>query len=298
MKILICICLALPIMAQQQVELWPDNPPDQRQSDETEHQSRNAHLLWIQNVQQPTLEVYVPANGNATGEAILIFPGGGYHGLAYDWEGTDVAKWCNANGVAGLVVKYRLPVSPSLTKPHLAPLQDAQRAMRLARQMADSLGWTKIGVMGFSAGGHLASTLSTRYDYPCYSARDEADKHSAKPDFSILVYPVITFGEKRHSGSMHALIGEEPTEDQRRFFSNELHVNSATPPTILIHAADDEGVPMENSMKYFQALKDASVYSELHIYPFGGHGFSFAHEKGYLSQWPDQVMEFVKTLPK
>jgi acetyl esterase/lipase len=256
-------------------------------------------IIRIGNVQIPTIEVYLPAKQIATGQAVVIFPGGGYGILAYDWEGTDFAKWLNSQGIAGIVVKYRLPKSASLTDPKEVPLMDAQRAMRLVRQ--NSSGWnidpSKIGIMGFSAGGHLASTLSTQYDHQVERNMDEIDALSARPDFSILVYPVITFVNPAiHSGSMKALLGENQTEELKKRFSAELNVTEETPPAFIVHAGDDTGVPVENSLLYYTALRAKGVPASLHVYPNGGHGFAFGLGKGPVENWRNVLLAWIKAL--
>lgn len=269
------------------IPLWEGTPPLQKEMDLEETSVREG-ILRIANVQNPTIEVYLPTRQIATGKAVLIFPGGGYGILAYDWEGTDFAKWLNAQGIAGIVVKYRLPKSESLTDPKEVPLLDAQRAMRLARHHAAewSIDPAQIGVMGFSAGGHLASTVSTQYKHEVDRPKDAIDALSARPDFSILVYPVISFRDaSAHSGSRNALIGENASQELVDRFSGELNVNAETPPTFLVHAQDDAGVPIENSFLYYKALHQNKVKASLHIYPTGSHGFGFGLGKGSLDGW-------------
>ena len=275
--------------------LWPsDAVPNRIESDEVEILEKDA-IQRISYVQYPQIEVYLPSEANSTGKAMLIFPGGGYHILAYDWEGSDIAKFLNSKGIAGIVVKYRLPVSKSLVNNQFVPIQDAQRAMRLTRYMAKT--WNiadkKIGIIGFSAGGHLASTLGTHFDDEVYKYVDGADLLSARPDFMALVYPVISFSaSSAHSGSKKALLGDEPDSESIKYFSNELQVTENTPPTILFHAADDKGVPPENSLLFFQALNQKGVPAELHIYPEGGHGFSLATKNQSLSRWTQHLYEW------
>lgn len=275
--------------------LWPGNPPLQNASDLKEEATQQG-ILRIANVQTPTIEVYLPTKQIATGEAVVIFPGGGYGILAYDWEGTDFAKWLNAKGIAGIVVKYRLPISKSLTDAKEVPLMDAQRAIRLVRKNAEA--WnidpTKVGVMGFSAGGHLASTLSTQYNHEVNRPKDEIDAIAARPDFSILVYPVISFRDAAvHSGSRKNLVGEHASQELMDRFSGELNVNAQTPPTFLVHAQDDKGVPIENSLLYYQALHKHGVKASLHIYPTGGHGFGFGLGKGAVESWREVLLTWM-----
>lgn len=276
--------------------LWPaDAVPNRIDSHEEEVLEKGA-IQRISYVQYPQIEVYLPSEANSTGRAMLIFPGGGYQILAYDWEGSDIAKFLNSKGIAGIVVKYRLPISKSLKNNQFVPLQDAQRAMRLVRYMAKT--WNiddkKIGIIGFSAGGHLASTLGTHFDDEVYKDVDGADLLSARPDFMALVYPVISFSASSvHSGSKKALLGDEPDSESITYFSNELQVTENTPPTILFHAADDKTVPPENSLLFFQALNQKGVPAELHIYPEGGHGFSLATKNRSLSRWTQHLHEWM-----
>jgi acetyl esterase/lipase len=291
--------MIFPIQAQNMtLPLWNGSPPLQKEMDLKEKVVSEG-IVRIGNVQIPTIEVYLPAKQIATGQAVVIFPGGGYSILAYDWEGTDFAKWLNSQGIAGIVVKYRLPKSASLTDPKEVPLMDAQRAIRLVRQNASdwNIAPSKVGVMGFSAGGHLASTLSTQYSHTVDRTMDAADALSARPDFSILVYPVITFVSPAiHSGSMKALLGENQTEELKKRFSAELNVTAETPPTFLVHAGDDTGVPVENSLLYYAALRAKGVAASLHVYPEGGHGFAFGMGKGPVENWRDVLLDWIKAL--
>ncbi len=287
------------LLAQDTIlPLWPGDIPNRIASDEKEVREYN-DILRISKVQEPTIEVYLPAKANATGKAMLIFPGGGYRILAYDWEGTDIAKLLNSKGIAGIVVKYRLPASESLVEKDKVPLIDAQRAIRMVRNKAHE--WhidpNKIGIMGFSAGGHLASTLGTHFNEKVYEKQDSIDTVSARPDFMALVYPVISFSETvMHSGSKKALLGEDPGPEMVKHYSNELQVTDDTPPTILFHAADDAGVLPDNSLLFFQALRNHNIPAALHIYPKGGHGFSLATGDPYLRGWTDRLIEWVEQL--
>ena len=276
--------------------LWPNGVPNQNTSEEVENKMYR-DILRISNVQNPTLEVFLPAKKTATGQAVVICPGGGYSILAYDWEGIDIAKWYNAQGIAAVVLKYRLPKSSSLVKPEIAPLQDAQRAIRLVRHHAKK--WNvdsdQIGVMGFSAGGHLASTLGTHYDENVLGdSKDPIDSLSARPDFMVLIYPVITFDKKYyHGGSKNNLIGKNASQELIDHYSNDLQVSSQTPTTFLLHTTDDKAVPVENSLLFYQALERNGVAVEMHIYPEGGHGFGLGIGHGHLQQWPDRLKQWL-----
>jgi len=293
----ILIAWSLSCLGQNQiVPLWEGDPPNYKETGEVTIWD-TSDIVRVRLVQKPDIAVFLPSKKNATGEAVVVCPGGGYGILAYDWEGSDIARWLNSEGIAAFVLKYRLPGSKSNIVPHKSPLMDAQRAMRMVRAHADQ--WNidpgKIGIMGFSAGGHLASTLSTHYDAGDPSSADPIEQQSCRPDFSVLLYPVISFtGEFSHSGSRSSLLGEEADPELVRYYSNELQVNENTPPAILIHSDDDTAVPVENSLVYYKALRANQVSSELHIYPFGGHGYSLAIGQGHLSTWPDRVIEWIK----
>lgn len=269
------------------INLWPEGKIPLRINNTIQEESISTDIIRIGKVQIPQIEVYLPNKKSATGQGVIICPGGGYSILAYDWEGADVAKLLNANGIAAFVLKYRLPDSLSSTAPNQVPLIDAKQAMRLVREKASE--WNilpnKIGIMGFSAGGHLAATLSTHFE------------KDTRPDFSILIYPVISMDKNiTHMGSRTNLIGKNPTDAMIKLYSNELHVTGKTPPSFLIHATDDDGVPVENSLLYYQALKKNKVPAEMHIYPFGGHGFGLANGNKSLDSWPRLMINWLKGL--
>ena len=267
--------------------LWAGKIPNHKSSDLKEKRDTNG-IIRISYVQDPDISVYLPSKSNSTGQAIVVCPGGGYKILAYDWEGSDIAKWLNSIGVAGIVLKYRLPEPGSNIVPYKSPLLDAHRAIRLTRYNAEkwNIDPAKIGIMGFSAGGHLASTAGTHYDPGNDKSSDPVDKISSRPDFIILGYPVISFNDSiAHQGSKTNLLCNLLTPDLEREFSNELHVTNDTPPTFLFHAADDKGVLPANSIAFYSALLRNDVLSELLILPEGGHGFSLAIGKPHLNIW-------------
>lgn len=278
--------------------LWEGTPPLQKDMG-LEEKTVEEGIIRIENVQIPQIEVFLPSKQMRTGQAVVIFPGGGYHILAYDWEGRDFAKWLNTQGIVGIVVKYRLPDSKSLTDAKEVPLLDAQRAVRLVRHHAEE--WkidpARVGVMGFSAGGHLASTVSTQYAHEVDRQKDAVDGLSARPDFSILAYPVISFRDaSAHSGSRKNLLGENASQELIDRFSGELNVTAETPPTFLVHAQDDGGVPIENSFLYYKALNANKVPASLHIYPKGGHGFGFGLGKGPVDGWRAVLLDWMETV--
>ena len=277
------------------IYLWGTEIPNSQKSSEDEVVEKE-DVVRISFVQKPTLEVYLPTKRHATGQAVIICPGGGYRYLAYDWEGTDIAKWFNSKGITAFVLKYRLPNSKSIKVSHEAPLQDAQRAVRLVRSQSDKWGIdpNKIGIMGFSAGGHLASTLGTQFDKPNNFKESSIDTISARPDFMVLIYPVVTMQSNyTHNGSKLNLLGKNPANELLNQYSNELQVTENTPPTFIVHSQDDKSVPVENSLNLYKALKDKSVKTEMHLYPEGGHGFSLALNKGHLQTWTDRLYDWL-----
>ena len=303
-KSFLIILLTISINAMSQdvtLPLWPAGKvPNYQKTDEKE-QSEVNEILRISKVQEPDIKVFLPTKRIATGQAVVICPGGGYAILAYDLEGTEVAKWLNSKGVAAIVLKYRLPNSKSNVVPHLTPLMDAKRAIRLVRHHAKewNINSNKVGVMGFSAGGHLASTLGTHFDNGDKDAKDEVDRLSSRPDFMVLMYPVITMKETyMHAGSRNNLIGEKPSAELANLYSNDLQVTPNTPPTFIVHATDDGAVPVENSLSFYKALVNNKVLAEMHIYPYGGHGFGLATGKGYLETWTDRCIDWLRYINK
>ncbi len=236
---------------------------------------------------RPTITPWLPPTGRANGTAVVVFPGGGYSHLSTDREGAQMARWLNERGVTAFVVRYRL--GPRYHHP--AMLQDAQRAVRLVRARAAE--WTldpqRIGVLGFSAGGHAASSAGTHFDAGAASGADPVARASSRPDFMVLVYPVITMDPRlTHAGSRRNLLGERPTPELERLLSNELQVTGDTPPTLLIASSDDATVPVENSLLMYQALRSARVPAELHVFETGRHGFALAPGDPSLSSWLTQ----------
>jgi acetyl esterase/lipase len=233
---------------------------------------------------RPTLTIYRAARG-ANGTGVVVAPGGGYGALAMDHEGRQVAAYFNAMGVSAFVLKYRL----GPTYRHPIELGDAQRAIRLVRTRAQEFGVlpARIGMMGFSAGGHLTATAGTHFDGGKPDAADAIDRAGSRPDFLILGYPVITFESSvTHAGSVRNLLGEKPDPKLVELLSNELHVTSETPPTFLFHTTADTGVPAENSVRFYMALKKAKVPTEMHIFENGPHGVGLALGDPALSAWP------------
>jgi acetyl esterase/lipase len=234
---------------------------------------------------QPELTPYLPPEGRANGTAIVIFPGGGYQHLSMEKEGSDIANWLAGTGVTTFVVRYRL--GPQYHHPTM--LTDAQRAIRIVRTRASEWGIDahRVGIIGFSAGGHLASSAGTHFDAGAASSGDVIERASSRPDFMMLIYPVITMrGDSlTHHGSRVNLLGENPDPALVRLMSSELQVTRETPPAFIIHSTDDKTVPVENSLMMYQALRTAAVPVEMHIFEYGGHGFGLAPNDRVLSTW-------------
>ncbi|MCK8492314.1 alpha/beta hydrolase [Spirosoma sp. RP8] len=284
---LLTMLLTQTAHSQEVIKLWPDGAiPNAIAGAQIEEKSDpgNDGIMRISNVSVPTLTAYLPAKNNATGTAVMICPGGGYSILASGHEGVDIAKWFNEMGITAFVLKYRLPNEAIMTNQQEVPLLDAMQGMTLIRQNATkyNIDPNKIGVMGFSAGGHLASTLATHYH------RGPKANEVAKPNFAILMYPVITLGEKAHTGSRDKLLGKLNTSaEMLAYYSNELQVSNQTPPTFLVHSEDDKAVPVENSISYYLACLKNNVPVEMHLYPTGGHGYGLRTAKfGSLNTWP------------
>ena len=251
----------------------------------------SANGSWIKKVSRPVIQVYLPAGAKATGASVVVFPGGAYAGLTFDFEGTQQANYFIDHGVAAFVVKYRIPDDRTMVDKSMGPLQDAQQAMRFARLHAAqwNLDPGRIGAIGYSAGGHVASTLATHFDK---SYVDNPEHVDLRPDFLMLVYPVISMEANiTHMDSRRALLGNEPSESQVRFFSNELHVTKDTPPTLLLHAADDRLVDVDNSVVFFEALRHAGVPVETRLFQKGQHGFFLLPR----DRWQGAIMDWLAT---
>lgn len=238
----------------------------------------------------PTLTPFFPKE-KATGAAVIVCPGGGYNHLA-DHEGRPVAEWLNSLGITAFVLKYRL--GPRYQHP--APLLDAARAVRMVRARADEwkLDPKRIGVLGFSAGGHVASTIGTHFDEGNASVDDPIDRVSSRPDLLVLIYPVITMRGFTHAGSKRMLLGENPSSDLVALLSNDEHVSKRTPPTFLVHTANDPAVPVENSLHFAEALRKAGVPFELHVFERGPHGFGLGGNNPVLLSWPARCADWLR----
>ncbi|MFO7620600.1 MAG: alpha/beta hydrolase [Bacteroidales bacterium] len=278
------------------VKLWPEGIPGSVADAEYVENitTTEGRITRCERVTDPDLTVFLPPAEKANGTAVLICPGGGYSVLAFDHEGNAIAQWLNEQGIAGIILKYRLPSDRIMKDKSSGPLQDAQEAMRTIRRNAKK--WNidpdKTGVIGFSAGGHLASTLSTHYAERVYDVKDNI---SARPDFSLLIYPVISFDAAfTHMGSRNNLIGPDPGEEKVKHFSNELQITPDTPPAFLIHSADDKAVPVRNSISYFNGMQKYGIISEMHVFQKGGHGYGLAPKGGTESSWPELCIRWMK----
>jgi len=241
----------------------------------------------------PTITPYLPEDRTAISAAIIVCPGGGYGGLAMDHEGKQVGEWLSREGIAAFVLRYRH--GPEYGHP--IPLTDIQRAIRTVRAQASQ--WKidpeRIGILGFSAGGHLVATASTKFDSGDPASSDSIENQSSRPDFAILGYPVITMRDPHtHLGSRKNLLGSETSEEQRDALSAELHVTANTPPSFLIHTTDDRVVPVENSLLYYQALLDANVSAEIHIFQKGSHGLGLAPDMPDFGAWPSLCIRWLQ----
>ena len=239
----------------------------------TPDQESTGNFGSVTNVTRPTIQVYLPAKAKATGASILVFPGGGYSGVSMTMEGAAMAEFLQDHGIAAFIVKYRLPSDLTMADKSIGPLQDAQQALLLVRKHAKewNLDPSRVGAMGFSAGGHLVSTLATHFNKAYVN---NPDGISLRPDFTILVYPVISMDPRiTHFGSRTALLGPNPTDEQVKLFSNELQVTNDTPPALILQAADDHLVDVDNSIAYFEALHHHDVPVDMRIFRKGDHGF-------------------------
>jgi acetyl esterase/lipase len=239
----------------------------------------------------PTLTVYLPPKEKANGAAVIVCPGGGYGALVMNKEGFAIAEYFAKQGVAAFVLKYRLPDDKIMKDKSVGPLQDAQQAITLIRQNARqwNVDTTKVGIMGFSAGGHLASTAGTHFNHPVIAVKPRV---SVRPDFMILVYPVISMTDSLgHRGSRDNLLGKNPSSEKIQLFSNELQVTAQTPPAFLIHAGDDKVVDVDNSISFYEALRHKKIPSEMHIYPKGDHGFVL---KMPVEEWMNVCTKWMK----
>jgi acetyl esterase/lipase len=279
-------------IAQQVIPLYSGKIPNSKISINEEQKTANDLVDSVtRKVSVPTLSIFLPSKSQSRGSAVIICPGGGYGGLLTKREGSDVARALAKLGVTAFVLKYRLPDDGIMEDKSIGPLQDALQALKTVRQNADkwNIDLQKIGIMGFSAGGHLASSAGTHYDARIIENSENTD---LRPDFMVLINPVISFTDEiGHIGSRNNLLGKTPSVDKVNFFSNELHVNQTTPQTFLVHTADDTVVSPENSFRFYYALRKNKVNAELHIYSEGEHGFL---KKPVFEEWFGRAVNWMK----
>ena len=278
------------VQAQGFTPLWPEGKKPNNNGKKITDSIYNERT-W--KVATPGIYSFIVPKSDNTGTAVLICPGGGYERLSHIYNGFTFAKWFNSIGINVFVLIHRLPHQEDLEQPQIAPLQDAQRAIQIVRQNAKQ--WNidpgKVGIMGFSAGGHLASTASTHFDKEVI---DNPGHTSLRPDFSILIYPVISFTDSLgHIGSRSNLIGKNSSPEKIKEYSNELQVNANTPPAFLVHARDDKAVKYENSVQYYDALIKNKVPAELRLYDKGGHGFGMNNQTT-PDKWMDQLKAWLE----
>lgn len=288
--------ISMNVQSQTIIPLYPDEVPNAiAGADEEIKNVNNTGQVRYEKVSKPTLEIFLPEKKIANGTAVIIVPGGGYRIVSYSHEGTEIAKEFNKMGIAAFVLKYRLPSDKTMADKTIGPLQDAQQAIKTVRSRAKEwrLDTAKVGIIGFSAGGHLASTAGTHFGKPVIS---NPEKINLRPDFMILVYPVINLSDElMHKGSRDNLIGSSPTSELTKLYSNDLQVSPQTPPTMLIHAGDDKAVKVENSLRFYEALLKNNVSAEMHIYPRGGHGFGL-DPKRVADHWTDRIENWLNGL--
>jgi acetyl esterase/lipase len=287
---IVFLIIANMTKAQTVLPLYDGKIPNNINASAKEIDMGNGRVAGITN---PQLIVYLPSKADSNKAAVIICPGGSYSRLAMDHEGHEVAKTLNAHGIAAFVLKYRIPNDAVMTNKQIVPLQDAERAIQLIREKANewNINPNNIGIMGFSAGGHLASTLGTHFNEVVI---DNKNNIPLRPDFLILGYPVISFDKSiAHLDSRKNLIGQNPTPELVDHFSNELQVTPQTPITFIVHASDDGGVLVENSIRFYQALQKNKVPAEIHIYEKGGHGFGL-HNKTTTDEWFDRLIDWMK----
>ncbi|MBC7626738.1 alpha/beta hydrolase [Ferruginibacter sp.] len=283
----------LLLMCQTVIPLYKDSIPNSKPSKNEEKSEQSNGILIISKISIPTLSIYLPSKQNATGTAVVICPGGGYSIVAAGHEGADIAKTFTDMGVAAFVVKYRIPNIETMIDPEIGPLQDAQQAIKIVREGAKqwNVNSAKVGIMGFSAGGHLASTAGTHFSKSVIS---NPNNTSLRPDFMLLIYPVISFADSiGHMGSRDNLIGKNPSAQKIIEYSNELQVNTDTPPTFLVHASDDDAVKPQNSIVFYQALLKNHVAAEMHLYETGGHGFGL-NLKNKNEHWMERCKNWMQ----
>ena len=293
LTLIISMLMANLVHGQQTIPLYSKEIPNSKPTPNPEKREITASgMEIISDISVPTLTIFTPDAPSTSRTAVIIFPGGGYQINAIRHEGLDIAKVLNQWGVTAFVLKYRIPNDATMGNKEIGPLQDAQQAIRLVRENAKK--WNidprKVGIMGFSAGGHLASTAATHFEN---AVLPDARNANLRPDFLVLGYPVISFSESiGHLGSRENLLGKSPSEEKILQYSNELRVTKDTPPTFIIHAADDEAVLPANSIAFYESLLKHKVPAELHIYERGGHGFGMINPTT-KEKWMDTLKNWL-----
>ena len=294
-----CLLLSifyLQIKAQTVIPLYDQEIPNSRMVVNEEYSRiEPGDILIVYKVSRPSLTIFLAPKEKATGAAVIICPGGGYSNLAMGYEGTEVAQRFNESGISAFVLKYRIPSDGTMIDKEIGPLQDAQRAFLLVRSHAAEWGIDskRIGIMGFSAGGHLAATAGTHFKK---NYIDNPGLISLRPDFMLLIYPVISFKPPiAHMGSAHNLLGPNPSKEQINEFSNEMQVTDLTPPAFLVHAKDDTVVPYANSLVFAEALKNHHIPAKIFLYDRGGHGFGMTNNTN-SQRWMDLCIEWISNI--
>jgi acetyl esterase/lipase len=281
--VLFLVLYSIICYSQEYVKLWPPGVMPNSKGMNIQDSISNERIY---RVGEPGMWMFFPSKQEYRGGAVVICPGGGYHHEAFQISGIQLAKWFNTFGMSAFVLKYRLPTSPDLKNRSIAPLQDAQRALRIIRANASE--WNidprKIGIMGTSAGGHLASTVGTLLE-DVSTIEDSIDLFSYSPDFMILISPVIDLGKYAEKGSRDNLLGMNASKELINKFSSQLHVTSATPTTFIVHADDDRVVSVYNSLVFYQELIDSGVCASLHVFPHGGHNIALRNNPGSTEMW-------------
>lgn len=280
--------------AQKIMPLYADSIPNSISHKDEENITDENGVMIIHKVSRPTLTAYLPSPALATGAAVIICPGGSYEILAAGHEGAAVAKALNKAGIAAFVLKYRTPDTTTMKDKEIGPLQDAQQAIKMVRSHAREwkINAGKIGIMGFSAGGHLAASAGMHYSNALIANENNTN---LRPDFMILIYPVISFQDSlTHTGSRDNLVGKNASQQKKDYYSNELQVTENTPPTFLVHAGDDDAVKVANSIVFYMALLLHHVPAELHIYEKGGHGFGMNKQNIPADKWMEQLLSWMK----
>lgn len=291
---ILCLLLANLIFAQEKITLWPKGKMPNSKGLQLKTEEKDGRIVQIK---EPELFTFLPPKEERKPMAVVVIPGGGYYKLTYDLGGYQIAKWFNTLGISAFVLNYRLPISPDVKQREIAPLQDIQAAIKYIRKNADQYGISpeQIGVIGTSAGGHLAASVSNiTTDYT--ELKDDWISISTIPNFAILVSPVIDLGEFAHVGSRNSLLGENASQEKITEYSMQNKVTEKTPPTLLLHAQNDKTVPVMNSILYYQAMTKNKVKGALFIFPEGEHKIGITNKSELTDNWKKLCSDWLKTL--